>query len=100
MSYQQRTPEGKDPQLWDIALRRASFKRHFVTYVIVNAFLWALWYFTGNETYGSSLPWPAWSTLGWGIGLAFHYISAYVTTQSNAVDKEYEKLKQQQQNKP
>ena len=100
MNYHQPAPEGKDPQLWDIAQRRASFRRHFATYFIVNAFLWALWYFTGNERYGSALPWPAWSTLGWGIGIAFHYISAYVTTQSNSVDKEYEKLKQQQQNKP
>lgn len=51
MKYQQQTPEGKDPQLWDIAQRRASFKRHFTTYLIVNAFLWAVWYFTGDERY-------------------------------------------------
>jgi len=99
MSYYQSTPQGKDPQLWKIAQARASFKRHLATYLIVNAFLWALWYFTGSERYGSGLPWPAWSTFGWGIGIAFHYTSAYVTPKSNAVDKEYEKLKQQQQNK-
>lgn len=87
-------PEGKDPQLWQLAQRRASFKRHLVTYVIVNGALWLLWYFTGADRYGSSLPWPIWSTLGWGIGLASHYASAYLTNGPTSVDREYEKLKQ------
>ncbi|MER3498208.1 MAG: hypothetical protein C4308_05985 [Chitinophagaceae bacterium] len=28
---------------------------------------------------------------GWGIGLVFHYLSAYVFPQSNSIEKEYEK---------
>lgn len=91
MSYQS-TPQDKDPQLWDLAKRRASFKAHVATYIIVNLFLWAIWYFTDGRTHGA-LPWPAWSTLGWGIGLAFHYVGAYVTPKgTNAIDKEYERL--------
>jgi len=87
---QYNTPSGKDPQLWEIAQKRAAFKRHLVTYVIVNLFLWAIWLFTDGHSHGS-LPWPAWASLGWGIGLAFQYFGAYVNT-DNAVDKEYQKL--------
>ena len=95
--YYQPVPEGKDPVLWEIAQKRASFKRHLVSYVIVNAFLWALWYFT-DEHYTiidfkpHHLPWPIWTTLGWGIGLAFHFASAYVFPRANSVETEYEKL--------
>ena len=98
MHYQP-VPEGKDPQLWQLAHRRASFKKHLATYIIINLFLWALWYFTkGKYDYSSEhrlFPWPVWSTLGWGIGLLFHFINAYVSTGSNSVEKEYEKLKNQ-----
>jgi hypothetical protein len=88
--------EPKDEMLWEIARKRASFKSHLVTYLVVNGFLWALWYFqSGAETYGH-LPWALWSTLGWGIGLVSHYLSAYVYPQQNAVEKEYEKLKREQ----
>jgi hypothetical protein len=93
MSYYQ-TPEGKDPQLWYLARKRASFQSHLVTYLIVNAGLWAVWYFTGGRTYGNTIPWPAWTTFGWGIGLLSHYVSAYISTGSNAVDREYNKLAQ------
>ena len=99
MSYYQSTPEGKDPQLWRIAQARASFKSHLATYLIMSAFFWGVWYFTGGRDYNDRLPWPVWPMLGWGIGIAFHYVSAYVTPKGNAVDKEYEKLKQQQTNK-
>lgn len=93
MSYYS-TPEGKDPQLWHIARKRASFKSHLITYLIVNAGLWLIWYFTGGRTYGSGIPWPAWSLFGWGIGLVSHYIGAYHTAGINPVEKEYDRLTQ------
>ena len=40
----------------------------------------------------SGYPWPIWSSLGWGIGLAFHFAGAYVFPKANSVEKEYEKL--------
>ena len=40
MSNYQPTPEGKDPVLWEIARKRASFKTHALTYIIINIFLW------------------------------------------------------------
>jgi hypothetical protein len=92
MNYTQ-TPPDKDPRMWDLAQRRASFKRHLATYIVINIFLWLIWYFTGRNGDGDNgFPWPVWSTLGWGVGLAFHYIGAYVTPQSNSADREYEKL--------
>ncbi len=106
MSHHQPVPERKDPALWEIAQKRASFKRHLVTYLIINAFLWALWYFTGRhsaiEVDGEDLaainfPWPLWTTLGWGIGLAFHFSGAYVSPRALSVEKEYEKLQNKKQ---
>lgn len=95
MSYYS-TPEGKDPQLWHVARKRATFKSHLTTYLLVNAGLWISWYFTGARNYGGGLPWPAWSLLGWGIGLVSHYMSAYHNDGANTVEREYEKLKQNQ----
>lgn len=98
MSYEQ-TPSGKDPQLWDIAQKRASFKSHLATYLVVIGFLWVLWFVTGSLHDRSGFPWPAWAMLGWGIGLVFHYLGAYGGRGGyNAVEKEYEKL-QNEKNK-
>ena len=89
--YRQPAPEGKDPELWEIAQRRASFKTHALTYLIVNAFLWGLWFFNEKDN-RTGYPWPIWSTLGWGFGLAFHFAGAYIFPKANFVEREYEKL--------
>jgi len=97
--YQQSTPDDKDPVLWRIAQKRAGFKKHAIVYVIVNIFLWAQWFFMGNEIYSSSgyiYPWPIWTTLGWGIGLAFHFAGAYVLSKIDSTEREYQKLKNKQ----
>lgn len=99
MSNYTPVPEGKDPVLWEIAQKRASFKNHAFIYVIINLFLWATWYFSGydaGEREGDIFPWPIWTTLGWGIGLAFHFVSAYLFPKVNATEREYEKLKNKQ----
>ncbi len=99
MSNYKPVPEGKDPVLWEIAQRRVSFKKHASTYVIINIFLWGVWYFTGNHPAGTdefNYPWPIWTTLGWGIGIAFHYVSAYVAPKGNSIEREYENLKNKQ----
>lgn len=83
--------ENRDENLWKIAKARVSFKRHLGTYVIINAFFWATW-LIGDNFEGDNLPWPAWTTIGWGIGLAFHYYDAYLSS-PGSVEKEYEKLK-------
>ena len=83
----------KERMLWKQAKKRVAFRRHLFTYIIINGFLWALWFFTGRDEDGDQFPWPVWSTLGWGIGLAFDFYSAYFGNRVNAVEREYEKLK-------
>ncbi len=88
--------EEKDKALWRIAKKRAAFKKHLSTYLIVNAFLWAIWYFTGQRINEGSIPWPAWASLGWGVGLAFNYAAAYHNIDIDNTEKEYQKLKNKQ----
>src|SRR5690349_1707888 len=38
----QHSMEEKDEKLWRIAKKRAEFKKHLYTYIIINAFLWAI----------------------------------------------------------
>jgi hypothetical protein len=83
----------KDRELWRIAKKRVGFKRHFATYLIINTMFWFLWYFTEREVKDNDFPWPVWPMLGWGIGLAFNYLEAYVFVKRDAVEREYEKLK-------
>lgn len=56
----------------DLAIKRLHQKRSFqgmlVAYVVINAFLWALWAITESDK--SGVPWPLWVTLGWGVGVA------------------------------
>lgn len=97
MSHYQQAPEGKDPALWELAKKRAGFKSHLVTYIVVNAFFWAIWYFTRQDVNdGSRFPWPVWPMLGWGIGIAFHFAEAYLFPKANTVENEYQKLINQQ----
>ncbi|MBC7849788.1 MAG: 2TM domain-containing protein [Chitinophagaceae bacterium] len=85
-------PSDKEPQLWEIAQKRAAFKSHLATYLVVNAFIWGIWYFTNRHTDHNGFPWPVWPTFGWGIGLFFHFLGAYVFPKSNSVEREYDKL--------
>lgn len=80
----------KDPELWEVAKRRAAFKRSLIVYLVVNAFLVAIWYYTsGTRNYF----WPVWPLMGWGIGLVFQYLAAYRSNSFFSVEKEYQKLK-------
>lgn len=90
---QYNTPPGKDPQLWQLAQRRASFRAHFTIYLLMQVFFWLLWYFTGGSRERDGFPWPVWPMLGWGIGVVSHYLSAYGPRSGpSAVEREYEKL--------
>lgn len=85
--------ESKDQQLWIVAKKRASFKISAFSYLTVNCMLVAIWGFTSGP---GSYFWPIWPMLGWGIGLATQYFSAYHGTDIFSAQKEYEKLKKQQ----
>ena len=95
--YHQPSPPDRDPELWLMAKRRVSFKYHLATYIIVNIFFWILWYFSKRDSLHEGWPWPIWPMLGWGIGLCFHYLGAYVFPEENSVEREYEKLKKQKE---
>ncbi len=52
----------------EAAIERIKAKRGFKTallaYVVVNMVLVGVWYFTGQGYF-----WPAWSMVGWGLGM-------------------------------
>lgn len=85
----------KEAMLWKQAKKRVEFKRHLVAYVIVNAFLWGMWLLKGRlSDEETGMPWPLFCSLGWGFGLAWHYVSVFVfTNKLSSVEREYEKLK-------
>jgi hypothetical protein len=87
----------KDKLLWKEARKRVSFRNHLVTYIVINIFFWALWYFTDRRSDHHGLPWPTFCTLGWGFGLLWHFIAVYfLGNKVNRVEKEYQKLKDKQ----
>jgi hypothetical protein len=88
--------EKKDQMLWQMAKRRAAFKWSLVSYLLVNAFLVAIWYFTLDED-ADNYFWPIWPMLGWGLGIAFQYFGAYQGNKLFTAEEEYEKLKKQSQ---
>ncbi|HUY22405.1 MAG TPA: 2TM domain-containing protein [Acidimicrobiales bacterium] len=55
----------------DEARKRLEARRdlfgHVVAYLVINAFLVAVWAFTGAGYF-----WPGWVLAGWGVGLVFH----------------------------
>ena len=65
-----------DKDLRERALARLQKKRefwaHMAAYVLVNAFLVAVWAVTGADFF-----WPIFPILGWGIGIFFHGVDVY-----------------------
>lgn len=83
------TLQDRNQDLWKVAKKRVAFKRHLGTYIIINTMFWLLWLFTDSHNH---FPWPVWPMIGWGIGLAFNYMDAYVMKSDSAIQKEYDKL--------
>lgn len=83
----------RDQELWHIARKRVKFKRHLALYVLLHIWFWAIWYFSDEKESELGLAWPAWSMIGWGIGLAFSYLNAYVLVKQTAIQREYDKMK-------
>jgi flagellar biosynthesis component FlhA len=69
-----------DTDLRDEAVKRLNKKRefnaHLVSYILINVVVWAIWGVIFAAS-GVWFPWPAFVTLGWGIGLAFHAWDVY-----------------------
>jgi hypothetical protein len=77
-------------ELRRLARKRVGFKTNLVSYIIINMFLSGIWFFTTPGAYF----WPMWPIMGWGIGLVFNYIDAYMHDAIFSVEKEYQKLKE------
>jgi hypothetical protein len=89
----------KDDRLWRTARRRAAFRKNLFSYIVVNTFLWGVWWFTSernSEAKHDSYPWPIWVMLGWGLGLAMQFFKAYNGDRQDLAEQEYERLKKQQ----
>ena len=79
----------------EAAIARLKAKREFTThlmaYVVVNAFLIAVWWMTSGSNSGYF--WPMWVLAGWGIGLAMH---AWETRRrpisETAIERQMEKM--------
>jgi hypothetical protein len=83
--------------LWRKAKKRAGFKSHLQSYLLVNAGLWLLYSVLAARVSGYSMyPWPIWPMFGWGIGLVSHYLSVYGNNTQGATQREYEKLLREQ----
>jgi 2TM domain len=88
----------QDKELWRLARKRAAFRRHLISYFVINAFLWALWWLTvGRHGLRGGVPWPVWVMLGWGVALAFGYFNAYGDSSKRMTEKEYERLKKEKE---
>jgi hypothetical protein len=83
-----------DERLWRIAKKRASFKKNLYSYIVINTFLWGIWWFTaGRRGIGQHYPWPIWVMLGWGLGLGFQYFEAYNGSKQDMASEEFKRLK-------
>lgn len=89
-----------DADLREYAKKQLKKKREFVqssiAFVIVNLGLIAIWWFLSPTEHF----WPAWVIFGWGIGLAFQYVDAFVRPFSKPIteadiDAEVARLKAQ-----
>jgi hypothetical protein len=68
--------DSEDPER-QAAVRRLHNKRAFgqdlVAYIVINAFLIAVWALTGHGYF-----WPVWVLAGWGIALVLHGYTVFV----------------------
>ncbi len=89
----------KDFGIWKIEKKRAAFKLYLSIYIIVNAFLWTIWYINlANDISGvktQNFPWPLWPALFWGIGVLFNYFEIY-KSKNHSSQREYQNFKNNQ----
>ncbi len=66
-----------DEELWQLAKKRASFQRSLVSYFVINAFLWLIWWFTTDNKTFSGYAMAGMGNAGMGFGIGFQYFAAY-----------------------
>ena len=81
----------RDPHLWRQAKARAKFTSHLLTYLFINALLWAIWFLTGRQS--DPFPWPLWVSFFWGIGLVSRGLCTYGGLgRDQLAEREYQRL--------
>lgn len=86
------TPE-EEAKLARMASRRTGFKKHFAIFILVNAFLWVVWYFLFRDGEDNTfLMAILFVFLVWLLGIILHYMITYKWTKSYK-DKELNSLK-------
>jgi len=82
-------PTSPDARTRQQARKRLQSKRDFgsnlAAYIVVNAFLIAVWAMTGGGYF-----WPAWVIASWGIGIALHAWDAFMRRPITEADIEKE----------
>ncbi len=56
--------------------RKREFRGNVVTYLFINAILWAIWALSGAEI-NDTVPWPTWVSGIWGVFLVLHAWRVY-----------------------
>ena len=62
---------------------KLGFKNHLIVYVVVSSLLLIINLSTSNDYL-----WAKWPIMGWGIGVLFHGLSAYVFPSYSAITDE------------
>ncbi|KUL23605.1 hypothetical protein ADL15_45580 [Actinoplanes awajinensis subsp. mycoplanecinus] len=70
--------------------KRRELQTHVLAYVLVNAFLVAIWWLTTPDGFF----WPMFPLFGWGIGVAFHLWDVFVGSEPSeeAIRAEMDRL--------
>jgi hypothetical protein len=78
--------------------RKVEFRRHLLTYVLVNVLLVAIWAVIGFTTQ-SWFPWPLFPIVFWGLGIVAQAWTVYGTRRrmtEDDVQREMQRLQNQQ----
>lgn len=87
-----------EEELYREARKRVEAKKgffiHLTVYIIVNIMLVLIWAFPG----GGGFPWFVFPLGGWGIGILFHFLEAFVFSRQTdwerkAIEKEVDRLR-------
>ena len=76
-----------EQQIYEKARRRVAFRIHFITFILGTIINWLVW-----MVYPTQHVWPIWPTLGWGIGIASHYLGVFYPGSIFSVEKEIQKM--------
>ena len=91
-----------EDEIREMARKRVEAKKgffiHLTVYIIVNAFLFIIWFFVAGRGY----PWFLWPLGGWGLGLLIQAMGTFAfptggpDLERRGIEKETQKLRKDQ----